>query len=73
MPVGDSRLVRPPFRYVSIALGMITLLTLFPGSLLLGTVLGFGGTERLVAYPIVAWTMAFGTYAMAGGLDRVPR
>jgi hypothetical membrane protein len=71
--VGDSTLLRPPFRYFSIALGMITLLTVFPGSVLLGTVLGFGATERLVAYPIVAWTMAFGTYAMAGGLDRVPR
>jgi hypothetical membrane protein len=70
--VADSRLVGPPFRAFSLALGAISLLVLFPGSLFLVPVLGEGGTERLIAYPIVIWTVAFGTYAMAGGLDRGP-
>jgi hypothetical membrane protein len=73
MRVATSQVLRAPFRYFSLALGVITLGSLFPASVLLEPVLGYGGVERLIAYPIVVWAVSFGTYAMAGGLDRAPR
>jgi hypothetical membrane protein len=71
--VVDARVLRAPFRYFSLALGIITLVSLFPASILLEPILGFGGVERLIAYPMIVWTVSFGAYAMAGGLDRAPR
>ena len=67
--LADSRLVRPPFRYASAGLGAITLLSIVAAPVLV-PILGDGGTERLVAYPMLIWTVSFGAYAMAGGLDR---
>ncbi len=64
--VVTARITEPPFRYLSVILGLIALATL--GSyVLLGdanplTPLGIGGIERWVAYPIVIWVTAFGGY-----------
>jgi len=62
------KVVRPPFSYFSAALGAVSLLTL---SLyyLLGesspfSILGMGGVERWIAYPIVLWVLGFGGYLM---------
>jgi hypothetical membrane protein len=56
------------FRYLSIALGAITLLTL-ASYLVLGEssplmALGIGGLERWIVYPIVIWLIAFGAYLL---------
>ncbi|MGB3635311.1 MAG: DUF998 domain-containing protein [Rubrobacteraceae bacterium] len=57
-----------PMRYISVALGGIALLTLllaiFLGEAGLIGVLGDGGTERWVAYPVVLWLVGFGGYLL---------
>lgn len=59
-------LVRGPYRYLSIGLGAIALLTL--GSyFILGESspmmrLGVGGLERWIVYPIVLWVIGFGAW-----------
>ncbi len=55
---------RPPFRYLSILLGVITLVSLILSGTLADTSLGEGGIERWVAYPIVLWLIAFGSYLL---------
>lgn len=62
-----SRNTLTPFSYVSLALGMVSLLFLFSGlflSWLVVPVLGAGGAERWVAYPIMIWLIGFGGYLM---------
>lgn len=56
----------PPFRYISALLGIIALFSLFGGAFagILIPLLGDGGTERWVAYPILLWTMGFGAYLL---------
>lgn len=50
-----------PYRLISVILGGITLLTpLFAGGLI--PILGDGGTERWVAYPIIFWLSGLGGY-----------
>lgn len=50
------------FRYFSLALGIISLgfTPLLSGS----DLLGFGGVERLVVYPLAIWGLGFGSYLM---------
>ena len=58
-----------PYRYISVVLGSITLLSLLFAGLLI-PVLGDGGTERWVAYPIIFWITGLGGYFLgeAGSL-----
>lgn len=61
--VTSSRIVRGPFRWVSVGLGSIALVFLFfAGSFI--PVLGDGGTERWIAYPVVLWVVAFGAHLL---------
>lgn len=54
---------RSPFRYAAAVFGTITLITLFfAGSFI--PLLGDGGTERWVAYPVVLWLAGFGGYLL---------
>ncbi len=56
------RFTKSPFRYLSVVLGSITLLSIpFLAS---DSYLGFGGFERLVVYPFALWGIAFGAYWM---------
>ena len=55
---------RPPFRYVSIALGAVALLSLVLSGWLGDTRLDQGGIERWVAYPSVIWLIAFGGHVL---------
>jgi hypothetical membrane protein len=67
-----SRVATAPFRYVSMVLGAVALLTL--GSyMLVGDAsplggLGVGGVERWIVYPVVLWVTAFGGY-LSGRAD----
>jgi hypothetical membrane protein len=61
----DARLFRPPFRWFSLALGAVSLAVLGSGIVMGSGALGFGGAERLVAYPIIAWVMGLGAWLMA--------
>lgn len=64
--VVSSRAVAGPFRYLAALLGCITLLSLLGLSLLI-PVLGDGGAERWIAYPIIFWLTGLGGYFMGGG------
>jgi hypothetical membrane protein len=57
-----ARIVRPPFRYISVTLGVLSLvaLGLFIAKAYLG--LGPGGMERMILWPILVWGTAFGGY-----------
>ena len=59
------RFTKPPFKYLSVLLGAVSLLAI----LLFGipSVLGFGIAERLVVYPFNIWTISFAGYLMSNG------
>ena len=66
--IADARLLGGPFRLASAATGATGLLFLAAIALPpLEDVLGFGGLERLVAYPIMIWLMGMGGYLMGVG------
>ncbi len=57
-----------PFSLISVFLGIITLIFLFLGTVFpkfIVPILGAGGTERLVAYPLFIWLISFGVYLMS--------
>ncbi len=56
-------IVSAPFRYVAVVFGLITLLTLFTAQTYI-PIIGDGGTERWVAYPVVLWLIGFGGYLL---------
>lgn len=60
-----AMVVRAPFRYVSVVLGVLGLaaLALFASGTFLG--IGLGGMERMIAYPVIFWGIAFGGYLMS--------
>ncbi len=70
--VGAARVTTAPFRFVSLLLGAVSLLTLI-STLFLGdgspmTVLGIGGIERWIVYPMILWVIDFGGY-LSGRAD----
>jgi len=66
-----ARVVTRPFAYLSAALGVLSLLVL-ASAIFLDTaspllVMGRGGVERWVVYPILLWILAFGGYLLGDG------
>ncbi len=62
-------LFKPPFRYLAIFFGTISLASLLLGLLDPSSIvplLGKGGTERWVAYPTLIWLIGLGGFLMAG-------
>ena len=60
-----ARFQKKPMFYFSILLGLFTLVALLlyiPGEYL---GLGAGGMERMVVYPVLVWSLAFGGHMMA--------
>ncbi len=59
------RVVRPPFQYISVLLGVLSLIAL--GLYISKTYagLGPGGMERMIVWPILVWGLAFGGYLFA--------
>jgi hypothetical membrane protein len=61
------RVVKTPFSYLSVILGLITLGFLLVGKMASNLVvpsLGVGGTERWIAYPLMIWLTGLGGYLM---------
>ncbi len=58
------KMVKPPFAYVSIILGFITIAFLVMIGLGVHSWIGFGGVERMVFYPEMLWAVGFGGYLM---------
>lgn len=64
----SSRTTNPPFSHISLVLGILSLLFLISGIFLphlLVPIMGPGGVERWVAYPIMIWLIGFGAYLMS--------
>lgn len=59
----SSRVVATPYRYLGIAYGSLALVFLFGAGYFI-PILGSGGTERWVAYPILLWLIGFGAYLL---------
>lgn len=66
-----ARATSAPFRYLSAALGAVSLGALLSYAVLAEAgplaALGDGGVERWVAYPVVLWLVGFGGYLTASG------
>jgi hypothetical membrane protein len=62
----SSKVVTAPFSYVMIFLGLMTLIFLVFNPVFI-PVLGEGGAERFVAYPVILWAMGFGGYLAGTG------
>jgi hypothetical membrane protein len=64
---------KPPFSYLSLLLGALSLvaLLLFISGTYLG--LGKGGMERLIAYPALLWCVGFGGYLIGYSRDTTAR
>lgn len=66
--IAAARLERSPLGYISVILGAISLITLVTYLALRASsplaVLGIGGVERWVAYPILLWLLVFGGYLL---------
>jgi hypothetical membrane protein len=62
--IASCRWSKPPYSYISIFLGLLSLaaLLLLWSQNLLG--LGVGGMERMAAYPLIFWALGFGVYLM---------
>ena len=62
------RVVKSPFKYISLIFGFISLgflsSTIFLGESNPLDFLGLGGIERWVVYPVLLWVTAFGGYLM---------
>ena len=74
--ISAARLTSAPFRFLSLGLGAASLGTLVM-YLLLGdgspmALLGIGGVERWIVYPVVLWITAFGGY-LSGYTDSASR
>lgn len=65
IPILVATMIRPPFRYVSVVLGIMgfVALALFASGTFLDV--GLGGMERMIAYPVLLWGISFGGYLMA--------
>ncbi|MDO8725745.1 MAG: DUF998 domain-containing protein [Candidatus Methanoperedens sp.] len=63
--IAARRIVKAPFSYFSVLMGLasLTALVLYGLEIYLG--LGPGGMERMIAYPILLWGLGFGGYMMS--------
>jgi hypothetical membrane protein len=73
--ISAARVTTAPFRFVSLLLGAVSLLTL-ASYILLGdnspmAAFGIGGIERWIVYPVILWVIAFGGY-LSGRADGDP-
>ncbi|MDA4128594.1 MAG: DUF998 domain-containing protein [Thaumarchaeota archaeon] len=63
--IAAYRVEKPPLTYLSVILGLFTLvsLVLYVGEIYLG--LGPGGMERMIVYPVLLWVIGFGGHLMS--------
>jgi hypothetical membrane protein len=61
MAIASFKILSAPFKYIGIVFGLITIITLYTASFFI-PIIGDGGTERWVAYPVVLWLIGLGGY-----------
>ncbi len=71
--ITSFQLVKSSLRYFAIIMGVITLaaLALFASGVYLG--LGFGGMERMIAFPALFWGLAFAGSLISEKEEKVPK
>ncbi|WP_414469131.1 DUF998 domain-containing protein [Methanobacterium sp. ACI-7] len=60
------RIINSPLKYLAVIFGIIGLFFLFTANMFI-PIMGGGGVERWVAYPIILWVIGFGAYLMGIG------
>jgi hypothetical membrane protein len=65
------RIIRSPFKFLAVLLGMTTLFFLITNGYF-GTIMGMGGVERWVAYPVVLWILGIGGYLLGFSAQEKP-
>ena len=63
------RMINSPFKYLTLIYGLICLCFLFSANIFI-PIMGAGGVERWVAYPIVLWLLGFGGYLLGLGTTK---
>ncbi len=63
--IAAIKLVKSPFTYFSVVLGIASLAALALFGLKFYPGLGPGGMERMIAYPVLLWAIGFGGYLMS--------
>jgi len=75
IPIGVSKLLPKPMNILSIATGITGLLFLLIyimgdiNILNFYSIIGNGGTERMIVYPVIIWFIAYGGYLIASSTD----
>lgn len=62
------RLINSPLKYLAVLFGLISLFFLFTADIFI-PIMGGGGVERWVAYPVVLWLLGFGGYLLGAGSE----
>lgn len=65
--ISGSRITKGAISTISIISGLLSLGVYFTGYIGLGNLFGSGGVERLIYYPIILWSIAFGGYLLNAG------
>jgi hypothetical membrane protein len=73
--VYSYKLVRSELKYFSLVLGFVSLFGVILEfgayySYVVQQVLGPGGTERIILYPLLIWLISFGAYLTAKGIEK---
>jgi hypothetical membrane protein len=70
--IAAFKVEKGPLRYLSVLMGLATLvaLLLYIPNVYLG--LGAGGMERMIVYPVLLWLIGFGAYLMGTGSEQKP-
>lgn len=61
--IAACKMVPPPFRYIGICIGVISIMFLYGANIFIPYI-SAGGTERWVAYPVVFWLNGFGGFLL---------
>lgn len=62
--IGSGKLVAKPLDRIFTGMGVLTIVAAVLSGAGIDLGLGFGGIERIVAYPILIWAIAFGAYLL---------
>jgi hypothetical membrane protein len=74
--IAAFRVTSAPFRYISLSVGLLSLVALIAGELgdnsYFVKSIGIGGTERWQVFPIILWLACYGGYLLASEHRRQP-
>jgi hypothetical membrane protein len=63
--IATAKFTTPPLSYISIDVGILSLVAMVLFIAGISGAIGVGGMERLIVIPVLAWGLAFGGYLLA--------